>query len=302
MGSFKTKGSYTNTNCFSPGSNQEQLLLFYVVFNIKILLTNYPMHNIEIIEGYPAIYLRDEDALCIADLHLGYEEALAASSGIALPSRQLKEVEHKLKAAISKCKRKIARLIINGDLKHVFSESSKQEWKEVPVFVEFTLNFVEEIILVRGNHDTFLGPLKRFSNIKIVNELCMDDVLFIHGHNKDFLSIIRKAKETKNVIVAHEHPFLILGDCVGARVRLPCFLMGKLRLRGYEKNLIVMPAFSPLAGGTAVNVASKEEFLSPILKSAEVNHDGMEVCAVDEEIGTLGFPELRKWKAVSLCL
>jgi metallophosphoesterase superfamily enzyme len=62
------------------------------------------MENIEIVEGYPAIYLRDEEALCIADLHIGYEEALAASSGIALPSRQLEDVEHKLEAVISKCK------------------------------------------------------------------------------------------------------------------------------------------------------------------------------------------------------
>ncbi|MCK4476770.1 MAG: metallophosphoesterase [Methanophagales archaeon] len=168
-----------------------------------------------------------------------------------------------------------------------------------------------ERIFVRGNHDTFLGPLKRFPNIKIVNELCKGDILFIHGHNKDFLSIIRRKKKKKRrrtIVVAHEHPFLILGDRVGARVRLPCFLKGKLKLYGYghgygyDKNLIVMPAFSPLAGGIPVNVVNKEEFLSSILKSAEVDRDEMEVYAVDEEIGMLEFPELRKWKAVSLCL
>ncbi len=261
------------------------------------------MNNIEIVEGYPAIYIRDEDALCIADLHLGYEEALAASSGIALPSRQLKDVERKLESAITKCKNKISQLIINGDLKHVFSESSKQEWREVPMFIEFALNFVEEIILVRGNHDTFLGPLKRFTKIKIVNELCKGNIVFSHGHTKDFLrnkGIRKEEREARNIVVAHEHPFLILGDRVGARVRLPCFLTGKLKR--YEKNLIVMPAFSPLAGGTAVNIASQEDFLSPILKSDEVDLDEMEVYAVDEEIGTLEFPALRKWKAVSLCL
>lgn len=32
----------------------------------------------------------------------------------------------------------------------------------------------------------------------------------------------------------------------------------------------MMPAFSPLAGGTPINVASKEDFFSPLLKSPEV--------------------------------
>jgi hypothetical protein len=39
-----------------------------------------------------------------------------------------------------------------------------------------------------------------------------------------------------------------------------------------------------------------------LLKSPEVEIDEIAVCAVDEEIGVLEFPALRKWKAVSLCL
>jgi len=258
--------------------------------------------QIEIIEGHPALYLGDENALCIADLHLGYEEALAESSGIALPSRQLKDVEHALEVSIARCSSPPSTLIINGDLKHVFSESSVQEWKEVPMFIEFALDLLEEIILVRGNHDTFLGPLKRFGQaIKIVNTLRRGEVLFLHGHTKDFASIIRGEEQgAKTIVIAHEHPFLVLGDRVGARVRLPCFLKGKLKL--YDGNVLVMPAFSPLAGGTPVNVASKEDFLSPLLKSPEVEIDEMAVYAVDEEIGILEFPALRKWKVVCVAV
>jgi len=258
--------------------------------------------QVELLGGYPALYLRDEHAICIADLHLGYEEALAESSGITLPSRQLKDVEHALEVSVVRCRSKPSTLIINGDLKHVFSESSMQEWREVPMFIEFALELVEEIILVRGNHDTLLGPLKRFgSAIQIVNTLRKGEVLFMHGHTREYARILREeGEEAKAIVIAHEHPFLVLGDRVGARVRVPCFLKGRLKCSG--ETVIVMPAFSPFAGGTPVNVANKEDFLSPVLKGPDVEVDEMAVYAVDEEISILEFPALKKWKLVSLCL
>ena len=255
--------------------------------------------EIEIIGGYPALYLRDSDAVCIADLHLGYEGALAESSGITMPSRQLEEVKRRLlavAATVLECKagacsggEKISKLIINGDLKHVFSRASFQEWREVPMFMEFASSLFEEIILVRGNHDTKLSPLRRHA-VKVVSSHTEGDTLLSHGHLK------LNAENFENVIIAHEHPVLVLGDRVGARVKLPCFLRGALD----NANLIVMPAFSPLAGGTPVNLASAEELLSPILK--EIGLEEMEVFAVDEEAGVLSFPRLKEWRAVSLRL
>ncbi len=265
------------------------------------------LHDIELIGGVPAFYLRAGSALCIADLHLGYEEALMASSGIALPSGQLKDVEHKLEVAITNCEPRPWRLIINGDLKHVFAESSRQEWYEVPLFIQFALQYFREIILVRGNHDTYLGPLKRFgSRVKIVNTLSCHDFLFMHGHNRDFDEIISSFSEGQRsrgtIVIAHEHPIIVLGDRVGARVRLPCFLVGEPSAALGGMRVVVMPAFSPLAGGTPVNLASKDEFLSPILRSPEVDTDRMEVYAVDEAAGIMAFPHLWRWKRVSLSL
>lgn len=258
--------------------------------------------QVELLHGLPALYLRDEAALCIADLHLGYEEALAEERGIALPSRQLKEVEHALELAIARCSSDPSTLIINGDLKHVFSASSRQEWSEVPLFIEFALDLVDGIVLVRGNHDTFLGPLKRFgSAITVVDTLRCGEVLFLHGHTREYARILREEGEgARTIVIAHEHPTLVLGDRVGARVRVPCFLKG--RLKDADVTVIVMPAFSPLAGGTLVNLARKDDFLSPLLKDPDIEVDEMAVYAVDEEIGILEFPALKRWKTVSLCL
>ncbi|MDF2957751.1 MAG: Metallophosphoesterase superfamily enzyme [Candidatus Alkanophagales archaeon MCA70_species_1] len=264
--------------------------------------------GVAIVGGYPALYLRDSDAVCIADLHLGYEEALAENSGITVPSRQLEDVKRLLLAIVASASgccagsepeselepyetggKKISKLIINGDLKHVFSKASFQEWREVPKFVEFASRLFEKIILVRGNHDTKLSPLRRYA-VEIVSAHVEGDTLFSHGHSE------LDAEGFKNVVIAHEHPVLVLGDRIGARVKLPCFLRGVLG----DANLIVMPAFSPLAGGTPVNLVSNEELLSPVIR--EVGLEEMEVFAVDEEAGVLSFPRLGEWRAVSLRL
>ncbi|MCW3135896.1 MAG: metallophosphoesterase [Canidatus Methanoxibalbensis ujae] len=250
--------------------------------------------EVEILDGMPAVILREEDAICIADLHLGYEEALA-SSGISLPSRQLSDVELNFERAFNMCGG-ASLLVINGDLKHVFERVSRQEWKEVPMFIDFALSFVKKIILVRGNHDTHLGPLRRFREVDVVSTIEMGNVLLIHGHNRNFRSIF--SSNAEEVLIAHEHPVLVLGDRVGARVRISCFLRGECM----GKRLWVMPAFSPLAGGTAVNFAAKSDFLSPVLRSEIVNTDEMEVYAVDSSVGTLAFPPMGVWKKISLFL
>jgi len=243
---------------------------------------------IQIIEPYAALYLPQEDAICIADLHLGYEEALAEEIGMTIPTTQLNEVEKNFDASIKICEAN--HLIINGDLRHVFARSTPQEWAEVPQFIEFALQRVEKITLVRGNHDTMLGPLKRFSKVEIVKKYRLADIVFIHGHKDYFPS------DEKTIVIGHEHPMLVLGDTIGARVKIPAFLHGKIEGR----NLIVMPAFSPLAGGTEVNLACREDFLSPMLRRVDVGK--MVAYGVDPEAGILKFPELRKWRDVSLRL
>ncbi|MDD2665711.1 MAG: metallophosphoesterase [Methanocellales archaeon] len=246
------------------------------------------LEAIQIIEPYAALYLPREGAICIADLHLGYEEALAEEIGMTLPTTQLSEVERTFKSLMDSCE--ADHLIINGDLKHVFARSTPQEWAEVPAFIEFALQKVEKITLVRGNHDTLLGPLKRFSKVEVVAEHHLGDIVFVHGH-KDYVP-----SSERTIIIGHEHPVLVLGDTVGARVRVPTFLQGKID----GKNLIVMPAFSPLAGGTEINLACSEELLSPILRRVDIGK--MVAYAIDPEAGILKFPELKKWREVSLRL
>ena len=66
----------------------------------------------------------------ISDLHLGLE-ALMASGGVYLPKFQLDEMKDDIKEIIKKVNPK--KMIINGDIKHEFSETTWEEREEVRV-------------------------------------------------------------------------------------------------------------------------------------------------------------------------
>lgn len=238
--------------------------------------------EIEIVGSHAALHLREHNAICIADLHLGYEEGLV-EEGITLPTTQFIQIRKDLEDVCRLCD--AGKLIINGDLRHVFARSTKQEWREVPMFIDFALTEFDEIVLIRGNHDTMLGPLRKFEpKVKILDHLKLGDLLLIHGH--------KEIEYEGPMIIAHEHPMLALGDKIGARIKVPAFLSGR--------NLIVMPAFTPLAGGTDVNLTPREELLSPILQRTDVEE--MEAYAIDREAGVLKFPRLGDWREFSLRL
>jgi putative SbcD/Mre11-related phosphoesterase len=177
--------------------------------------------------------------IIIADLHLGYEIAMARE-GFYLP-RVFHEVVGTLKALIGREKPK--RLIINGDLKHSFIP----EWREraeLRAFFEEISPLVEEIVLVRGNHD--VGTLwLRELGVEVVDELEVKNWKLVHGH---------RLVEGERFIIGHEHPAIRLRDEVGAIVKVPTFLIGE--------KLLVLPAFSPWAYGNDV----LREIASPFLR------------------------------------
>ena len=237
--------------------------------------------GIRTINGFPGVFIESLDALAIADLHLGYELALA-EQGIFVPETQLKEILKDLKQLFRKVKPK--NLIIVGDLKHEFGEASSQEWREVFKLVEFLKKKVEEIILIRGNHDNYLLNIISKLGIELFDPYYLEKgICFLHGHKK------AKLPEYETLIIAHEHPSLVLKRGYD-RVKLPCFLYGKTK---NKKNFICLPAFSTWASGSSINLIPKEEILSPVLKEL-VDIDELIPIAVEKEIGTLKFPKIKK--------
>src|SRR3989344_5246113 len=244
---------------------------------VKMKLTN----NIKIIDL--ALYLKKEKILVIADTHIGYEEYLN-KQGILVPRFQFKEIIKRLEKILKNIKinekNKLKKIIINGDIKHEFGKISETEWRHTLRLLDFFKKYCNEIILIKGNHDTILGPIAKKRGIKVADYFVVDDILLVHGDktieeiifglgyargiHKNNLnqknkkhSKISQIKKFNTIIIGHEHPAVSIREDNRAEL-FKCFLVGRYK----RKNLIVQPSFNLVYEGTDI---LKEELLSPFL-------------------------------------
>ena len=230
------------------------------------------IQNLEIVDL--GLLLKQEKILVFADFHIGYEEALNRQ-GILVPRFQFKDVIKRLGKIFSELKKiKIDKIIINGDIKHEFGKISEQEWRETLKLLDFLAKFCDEIILVKGNHDTIIGPIAKKKKISVVDYYFAEDVLITHGHKIPNKNILKKAK---TILIGHEHPAISLREDVRIE-KFKCFLKGKYK----RKNLIVMPSFCLATEGTDV---LSEKLLSPFLDQDISN---FEVFVVADKIYDFG--------------
>ncbi|MGC8699488.1 MAG: metallophosphoesterase [Candidatus Micrarchaeia archaeon] len=238
--------------------------------------------KLEIIEGTPLIYISELSAIACADLHLGYEGVMS-KNGIFLPKVNLKKIEEVLGKAISKKRPK--RIIVDGDIKNEFSEVHVEEFNELYGFVNFLRDSgIEEIILIKGNHDNFVDRLKSSLDIKIyAQEALMGNYLFFHGEE------LPREKKGKWLIMGHVHPAITLYNEVGAKEKLKCFLFGAYGRR----KILILPAMNYFAEGVSVNLERLSE-ISPIFRKMDENSLNV-LCIAEDEILDFGkIGDLRK--------
>ncbi len=218
--------------------------------------------------------LEYKNNLILADFHIGYEELLN-KQGILIPRTQFKNTVNRLKKILTK---KYNKIIINGDLKHEFGTISKTEWKYTLKLLDLLFKFCNNLILIKGNHDTILGPIAQKRNLEILDSYKIDNILITHGHN-----IPNKlSKSIKTIIVAHEHPSISFKEKPSEKFK--CFLKGKYK----NKVLIVQPSFNLVIEGSDI---TKEIPLSPFLQH---NLNNFEVYIVEDKIYNFG--KLKKIK------
>ena len=115
--------------------------------------------------------------LVFADFHIGYEEALN-KQGLLVPRFQFKGILVRLKSIFDKLENhRIDRIVINGDIKHEFGTISDQEWRHTLNLLDYFGQHCKEIILVKGNHDTILGPIAKKRNIKVVDYYLISPII-----------------------------------------------------------------------------------------------------------------------------
>jgi len=186
-----------------------------------------------------ALYFPEEKVLVIADLHIGYEEALR-NQGIMLPASQFRDTLEGLKRVFEKIG-KVKELIVLGDLKHEFGVISEQEWGEVGKVLDYFKENSEKVVVIRGNHDSMLEPILKRKGMAILDYYVKEDCCFIHGHKLYSECLDKKIKK---VILGHRHPAVIISDEYKTE-KYKCFLVGKWK----KKEIVILPSFFPFVEG-----------------------------------------------------
>lgn len=228
--------------------------------------------DLTVLDGIPALFHSKTGSLILADIHLGYEEYMA-SLGVYLPKLQLKGAQETIRTAVGRVNAR--RLVVVGDLKHAYEKLLRQERLEVTKLARFVQELGLEMILVRGNHDTFIAPLLKKLGVEVVeDQLDLGDGLVLaHGH---------KQVETdyEVIVMGHEHPALQV-DIAGARVKLPALLEVPLE---DGSQAVVLPAVGVYQTGNPLTL-DRSLYLSPIMKERAVIADAI-VWIVDRDAGT----------------
>jgi hypothetical protein len=201
------------------------------------------------------LWIQPDKALIIADLHLGIEEMLNRQ-GVMLPRFNFRETKKTLEKIFAQIKPET--VIINGDLKHEFGSISEQEWSEVIDMLRFMQQHCKKIVLIKGNHDTILGPIAKWENLKIEEEgvfLRKSGAFVTHGET---IPKSPEFKKAKTVVIGHEHPAITIREQY-KREQFKCFLVGKFK----GKQLIAQPSMNAVSIGTDVR---RQQLLSPFLQ------------------------------------
>jgi putative SbcD/Mre11-related phosphoesterase len=235
---------------------------------------------IKFLKDYPALFISDEKILAIADLHVGIEHELF-EKGIVIPSQaeKFKEIIEKLIDAT-----KAKTLVVLGDIKHEVPGISFREEKEVPKLFSSLVKKVK-IICCKGNHDTYLEKILP-KGIKIFSSkgFRIGEYGFFHGHAWPS----KKLMQCDYLFIGHIHPVVQLKDRFGYSIIEQVWIKGKIIRDKIKKRykiektgkleLIILPAFNSLLGGTFVNVKNaSDKLLGPLLKNNFVDLESAEL-------------------------
>ncbi len=204
--------------------------------------------NLRFLPSGPALLVEEtEKVLVIADLHFGIEADLARH-GIHFPSGSVERTKRVLA-----CIRETAPdlLILLGDIKHNVPVTTRQEFRELPTF----LDALRERVTVRvipGNHDggieRFLSPEELLDPAGVV----IDGTGYFHGHTRPSPVLAGHL-----ILAGHHHPLVTLTDTVGCALRAPGYIFSPLKEEclglpghgeGEESRVLILPAFNEIAG------------------------------------------------------
>ena len=217
--------------------------------------------NLVPVHGSPALFLKEESALIMSDLHYGVEAEMLRS-GVWVPNRSTSRTEKILKLIKEN---KAKKLFLLGDVKHQVPHNSKQQRTDLEQFFMAVTRIVD-VEVVPGNHDGGLADIAP-DNVKFHESVgcTIGNIGLSHGHAWPSQEVMN----SEILVMGHEHPAFSFRDRVDKLHSEPCWLRAPMieheRYERVPDLLIVMPAFGELAGRTMNREPLKG--LGPILRN-----------------------------------
>ena len=255
---------------------------------------------LEPIKNHPALLhsKNKHKTLIITDLHIGWEINLI-QKGIHVPS-QMPKIRQKLLQLIDSTNPDT--LIILGDIKHTVAKAESGEWHDIPEFFKSIKTKINDIQIVRGNHDGNLEPLLP-PHIKLhpSTGIALNTVGLFHGHTWPS----RKLLKCTTLIMGHAHPTIAFHDPLGFQITTPAwikvqcnneqlkdaFLKSKhIKMRTRKsvdmkpnvQQFLIMPCFNDFFGGRPMNKKSeRKNYVGPVLRSQAINIDKADAYLLD---------------------
>ncbi|UCE28958.1 MAG: metallophosphoesterase [Candidatus Bathyarchaeota archaeon] len=264
------------------------------------------------VRPFPALLLeRDsERVLVVADLHIGWEAALA-DKGVHVPS-QTPKILDKMLQLIKSCKP--TSMVFLGDVKHAIMKVAMGEWRDIPDFFETISKEVSKIQVIPGNHDGNLEPLLP-KTVEILSSkgAVFWDVGVFHGHAWPTPEVLG----CRNLVTAHVHPMVAFRDPMGFRItrqvwvkatcdsaKLAEALLKHMHIKvgtnltsllkqsfgvtlKSSSKFLIMPSFNEFLGGQTINkrklgIKSRSRtFIGPVLRCGSIDIDNAEAYLLD---------------------
>ena len=218
-----------------------------------------------------ALYLPAAETLVLADLHLGR----AAVSNVSVPLGESTDLLDRLAAL--RARFDPATVVFAGDLLHSFSTVPDGVAETVAELHDRCVDDGIEVIAIEGNHDRLLEGVWPAG---VESAVTLDDgTVVCHGHEVP-------ERSGDRYLIGHDHPAITIEG-----VKRPCLCVDPTGYRGSE--LVVLPAFTRLAGGVELNSLRANAFQSPLVSSV----DSLQpiVWDADRET-TLEFPPLGEFR------
>lgn len=222
--------------------------------------------------GLPAARLGD--TVLISDVHLGIEREFARG-GIILPPQTRTLIERLGSLPATR------RLLILGDLKHPIG-TDRRTTTAVEGFVTAALGRFAEVTLVKGNHDGGF-PWEEYGIDLIPSGGFREgDYGFLHGHRFPDPEVL----DARFLVTGHNHPAVLFQDEIGSIAVEPAWFRIPGPGSAEDQDLIMVPSFNEVCGGSPVNV-SGQRFLGPLIGRGLFDPEGGQIHTLDGiELGT----------------